>query len=189
MTPILILFTYKIKIGIFIFYLLVPTGLSPPTLSVLTSASISVSWQIPSSQSAIQFYEVTRNLTVIHQTTLLQFTDTNLLPYTVYTYTIIATNNAGSTESLGTSGRTLESIPTGVTPISFNAIQARSLQATWTAPTLPNGVISLFQVFITSVNGVDLGGVMNVSSGLALNAFISGYYFNFISFVNKDLSE
>ena len=30
---------------------------------------------------------------------------------------------------------------------------------------------------------------MNVFSGLALNAFISGYYFNFISFVNKFFNE
>ena len=94
----------------------------------------------------------------------------------MFTYTIIATNNAGSTESLGTSGRTLESIPTGVTPIIFNSKQARSLRISWIAPTLPNGIINLYQVFITSVSGVELGEVVNVFSGLAFSAFISGYY-------------
>ena len=98
----------------------------------------------------------------------MQYTDINLTPYTVYTYTITATNNAGSTVSGSTTVRTLEDIPAGVTPVSISNIQARSVLASWSVASQPNGVITMYNVFISSVDGEEL-----VFSGLAISTVIT----------------
>ncbi|KAI6647890.1 Usherin-like [Oopsacas minuta] len=146
----------------------IPTGLAPPTLTIISSSSILISWSPASSESAILFYGVSRNFTEIHQTTELEYTDTGLSPNTIYTYTITATNNAGLSESGGTTDRTLEDAPTGVSPVMLTNIQARSLQASWSVPTQPNGDITVYNIFVSSDNGDEL-----YFSGLALTTTIS----------------
>ena len=138
---------------------------------MISSTSIIVSWSSPSSESAILFYEVTRNSSIIQETSDLQYTDINLTPYTVYTYTITATNNAGSTVSGSTTVRTLEDIPAGVTPVSTSNIQARSVLASWSVASQPNGVITMYNVFISSVDGEEL-----VFSGLAVSTVITSKF-------------
>ena len=98
----------------------------------------------------------------------MQYTDINLIAFTIYTYTIIATNNAGSNESASTTIRTLEDIPAGVAPVSISNTQARSMLASWSVVSQPNGVITMYNVFISSVDGE-----MLVFSGLAVSTTIT----------------
>ena len=153
------------------FQSIVPTGLSPPTLIVISPTSILISWSPPNSESAILFYEVTRNSSIIQEISVLQYTDNNLLPFTIYTYTITATNNAGSTESTSTTVRTSEDIPAGVAPVSVSNIQARSMLASWNAVSQPNGIITMYNVFTNSVDGDVL-----VFSGLAVSTTITSKF-------------
>ena len=152
-----------------------PTNLIAPTLSVLNSTSIMIAWLPPNSESAILSYQVLRNSTQIAQTTTtIQYTDTGLAPYTIYSYAIRATNNAGITESLPTLARTLEDIPIGVLTPTFSNVQARTVQSTWSVPTQPNGVITRYELSVIAINGAVMD--QNVFSGLAFSTQVTGTY-------------
>jgi usherin len=74
------------------------------------------------------------------------FSDADLSPYSVYQYSVVVVNKAGSTPSQYTQGRTMEAPPTGVTPPTtrINPDQLYIVYLSWSLPKQPNGVMSMF---------------------------------------------
>ena len=69
-------------------------------------------------------------------------------PYTFYAYYLEVTNGAGTTRSLPTIILTPESIPTGLQPPTIQALGPRQVTLTWSGPSRPNGVITIYSLSI-----------------------------------------
>jgi usherin len=75
------------------------------------------------------------------------FADSGLMPYTLYSYYVVATNGAGATASPAASMvpiRTLESAPTGMTAPFVTPLGATRANVSWSVPTAPNGVVTSY---------------------------------------------
>ena len=131
-----------------------PEGLLAPTLTVLSSTSIQVSWEPPMQPNGeITMYRAFRtgggdsNLTV-HSSLNREFTEIGLTPFTSYTYVIQACTSGGC--SLSPSARTLtnEAPPTGLAPPTVTPLSESSILVSWTPPSTPNGIIRQYNVTI-----------------------------------------
>lgn len=119
-----------------------PTGLSRPLLVALSATSVSISWSPPSAPNGIiQSYTVVLvpgNIQIT--TTDLSRIITNLSPFTNYTVNLEACNSVGCTFS-NANVRTLETAPQFPRPPTLRAINATTIEATWSEPSRPNGII------------------------------------------------
>ena len=61
-------------------------------------------------------------------------------------------NGAGSSTSGYAVIRTAEAAPTGVQPLTVVTLTATSAAVTWSPPSSPNGVVSLYEVVDTRTN-------------------------------------
>ena len=134
-----------------------PEGVIPPVARVISSAAIDVSWNTPLQPNGIiSQYQVFRegggdlNESVyIGQNR--QFTDTNLSPFTLYTYTLQACTSGGCAFSDSASNQTFEALPEGFngTSIETFPLTATSIRVSWTEPLLPNGIILRYEIAVT----------------------------------------
>lgn len=74
----------------------------------------------------------------------LNVTVTDLIPYTNYSITVLACSTGGGyvggcTESLSTSATTLPTVPEGLQPLSVVAVSESFLAVSWQPPRRPNG--------------------------------------------------
>ena len=136
-----------------------------PTLSVLSSTAIEVSFQSPLSPNGIiTSYTLTRHtstsspVTISLNTTVLPLTngsyvyeDTPLAPFTNYTYTLTVCTSAGCTTSSGVWSVTDEATPTGLGAPTTNTIDHTSILVSWNGPTAPNGVVLGYDVLQRSL--------------------------------------
>uniref|UniRef100_A0A2C9JJ39 Usherin n=1 Tax=Biomphalaria glabrata TaxID=6526 RepID=A0A2C9JJ39_BIOGL len=74
----------------------------------------------------------------------LNYTDLNLVPYSLYEYSVVVVNSAGSTSSSWATIRTLVAPPEQVLPPSSRVAPGElfAIYLTWTEPQKPNGIIS-----------------------------------------------
>ena len=148
----------------------VPIGLQPPTLMVLTSTSVDVSWMPPTMPRGVVLgYNVYRNDSRIANLSsdMFMYTDTGLLPHTVYSYAVSVRNSAGSVMSTATSARTGQDTPQGVPAPTVVAINSTAFRVTLAEPTQPNGIVLNYSVIVDSNLVVPLG--------LMLVTSLSGY--------------
>ena len=139
-----------------------PENQQVPTLTVITPYSLRVSWDTPLNPNGIVTqFEVLRvagtqpppsNLTgvlTLFSTipTIREYNDTTVLPASGYQYAIRTTNNAGETVSPFLFILMPEAAPVGISTPSLDATGPTSIQTTWTPPTMPNGVITIYQLF------------------------------------------
>ena len=131
-----------------------PEGLTAPTLMVLSSSSIQVSWQLPSQPNGvITVYRAFRtggadnNLTVYSNQNR-EFTDTGLSPFTGYTYIIQACTSGGCSFSPSALALTNEAPPTGLAPPTVSALSESSILVAWTQPDVPNGIIRQYNITV-----------------------------------------
>ncbi|ESO94175.1 hypothetical protein LOTGIDRAFT_118598, partial [Lottia gigantea] len=132
-----------------------PEDMRTPTLRVMSSTSIEVSWRPPQrSNGIISSYDVRRGDQLIYTESLsssgtlkTSHTDYSLLPGEEYTYTVIARNRKGSAVSPPATARTYASSPSGLDPPSLVALSSTSVQATWKSPIRPNGVLVNYTLF------------------------------------------
>ena len=145
-----------------------PFGQGNPSLLVLASGGVEVSWSTPVQPNGIiTRYEVLRQvgtdvstLIVVHSTSDVAnrtFVDTSVSPAETYMYAIRAANSAGSTTSGLGSITTPEQAPGGLSTLVLTTINASSIQVSWLPPREPNGVVIIYRVFRSG------GGVQNVS--------------------------
>ena len=132
---------------------LAPSEQGPPIISNITSRSLLASWFPPDTPNGLILrYELYRNSTVIYNGTNRAFRDTGLTPYTLFTYSITVHTAAGSTRSVDSEKvyQTLPDIPEGVgRPVLSNAL-ARSIHASWSLPSSPNGIIIAYRLSSTN---------------------------------------
>ena len=129
----------------------IPTGLSPPLSTPLTSQSITVAWGAPTAPNGIL-----TSFRITVQPDSIQVTHTNLdnlivtieglSPYTNYTVQLAACNSAGCSDAVSTTVTTLGDVPQLVRPPQLTVLSSSSIQATWQVPALPNGVIRRYEL-------------------------------------------
>ncbi|XP_037397596.1 usherin [Pygocentrus nattereri] len=130
-----------------------PRQQPPPLGTVLSASAIKLTWSAPDSPNSNALtYTLLRDSEPIHSDPSLhpfgtmQFIDSSLSPYTLYTYQLITSNLHGNTSSSSISLRTLASVPDsdelqlslvgrpGPTSASFN----------WTEPLNASGPVELY---------------------------------------------
>lgn len=134
-----------------------PQGVSHPEVTVLTATSVYVSWTEPAQPNGeIMQYQVFRRFTgglipliqFVGPNSKFSFEDTDLLPFTSYEYQLVVVNGAGSTSSEWVGLTTFEAPPASIGAPTFPAalIQPTNITVVWSAPQMPNGVITLYQL-------------------------------------------
>lgn len=136
-----------------------PRGLAAPAVSHIEGKpySLEVSWAPPlESNGVLLTYRIQRDNVSFHfsfDSSILSYTDEDLLPYTVYAYAIVACTAEGCVTSDPTEIRTLEAPPAIVEPPMANSITAHSASVSWSVPSIQNGEITLY---ILLVNGEEV---------------------------------
>ena len=132
-----------------------PSGLAPPTLTVLSPSSIRARWLPPlNPNGVITRFELRRILgtessfeVVYVDTDMdLETTITGLLPNTLYTFQLLAFNAGGSVSSPTVQALTLEDIPDAISAPSVSVAGPTYLEVVWFPPGVPNGEIVLYNL-------------------------------------------
>ena len=125
-----------------------PRGLDAPTATVGGSAFVRVEWNAPRQPNGvILYYVLTRNGSQVYNGTDLRFLDYTVAPYTVYAYVVTAANAADRVTSLpGFSPPTNPGAPDNVSAPTLEVLSATAIKVAWSAPGIPNGVITKYEV-------------------------------------------
>ena len=73
-------------------------------------------------------------------------TDSGLLPYTAYGYSVVAVDSAGGTASVVANATTRQDIPQGQPPPTYKILpdQLDTIYLAWNPPTQPNGKLYIY---------------------------------------------
>ena len=173
--------------GIYTFEAL-PAGQAPPELSALGPITVAVSWEPPNSPNGIilQYLVDRRTASELSGSdgilissvngTSLSIVDygADLAPFTTYEYRVTAVNSLGQVRSNWSAVQTLETTPSGLKSPTISAVGAYSFIATWSAPTMPNGVILSYNLEYFAVTDVQSPTSSVTVSGLVLSTSVSG---------------
>ncbi|XP_052056319.1 usherin [Apodemus sylvaticus] len=124
-----------------------PDGLSPPEIAYVSMRPLQVliSWLPPQrSNGVIQSYRLQRNALfpdLSFNASTFSYTDNQLLPFSTYSYAILACTGGGCYTSEPTNITTPEAPPSGVSPPVLVAISAHQINVSWSPPSIPNGKI------------------------------------------------
>ena len=134
-----------------------PQGLNAPMLRDLTSTSVHVEWAPPTFPNGIITNFTIRRGTedsapvIIFQGLAFSYDDTDLVANTLYSYTVAATNDGGTTDSAPSYIQTIPDLASGIAPPDVVVLGPTSIRVTWTAPEFPNGEISLYTLYMDGV--------------------------------------
>ncbi|XP_022099403.1 usherin-like isoform X2 [Acanthaster planci] len=124
-----------------------PGNVAPPVAAPISSSSIHVSWTSPSLDAGeIIRYELKIDGAVTYSGSGLEHTATALIPYREYSFTVAACTIGGCTESLPTLSRPFEAPPVGMNSPVLRALSAIAVEASWTEPDMPNGLILRYEL-------------------------------------------
>ncbi|KAF3832467.1 hypothetical protein F7725_026132 [Dissostichus mawsoni] len=125
-----------------------PRGLAPPTVSHLQGqpSKVLVAWSPPLEPNGIlQSYRIQRNnvsFSFSFDPTVLSYTDEDLLPFSTYSYSIIACTSEGCINSPHTNITTLQAPPATVEAPAVDSITSNSLNISWSKPLTQNGEVT-----------------------------------------------
>ena len=146
----------------------IPLQVEPPILTVLSFDVIQIDWTYPAQPNGIIIHfrlsRDSQEIAVVNDSTT--YTDNSLSPYTLYPYTLSACTSVGCTLSTAVSGRTLESIPVGLTKPTATQVTAMSIVLAWSPPGSPNGIIQNYTIYDAQDN--------IVFSGISFETTITG---------------
>ena len=115
-----------------------------------TTDSVAITWFTPDQPNGIiQSYRLQRNQSTPWSFGPLDaktYTDTGLMAYTYYSYTITACSGGGCTTSVQTVLRTKESAPFKVLSPTLFSEDSNSIRASWQKPQILTGEISTYQL-------------------------------------------
>ncbi|XP_025748029.1 usherin [Callorhinus ursinus] len=127
-----------------------PEGLSPPEVACVSvnPPKLLISW-IPPEQSngIIQSYKLQRNGVLYpfsFDAVTFNYTDEDLLPFSTYSYAVIACSDGGCSTSKTTSFTTPEAAPAGVSPPALWTINSTQINVSWAPPLIQNGKITKY---------------------------------------------
>uniref|UniRef100_A0A673TE79 Usherin n=1 Tax=Suricata suricatta TaxID=37032 RepID=A0A673TE79_SURSU len=127
-----------------------PEGLSPPEITYASTnpPKLLISWLPPEQPNGvIQSYKLQRNGALYpfsFDAQTFNYTDEELLPFSTYSYAVIACSSGGCSPSKPTSITTLQAAPAGVSPPALWAISATQINASWSPPAIKNGKITQY---------------------------------------------
>ncbi|XP_069811529.1 usherin [Dendropsophus ebraccatus] len=133
-----------------------PTFILPPKLVYDTHNPnhIIIQWTKPEEDNGkILYYKLQKNnitLPFNFDYATLNYTDENLLPYSEYTYSVVACTLAGCTVSEPLHIKTLEGPPASLNPPTVEALSAKEVNASWFPPSIPNGEITKYIVKVNN---------------------------------------
>ncbi|XP_078016774.1 usherin [Epinephelus lanceolatus] len=125
-----------------------PRGLAPPTVSHLQGrpSEMLVSWTPPLEPNGIlQSYRIQRNnvsFSFSFDPTILHYTDEDLLPFSTYSYSVIACTSEGCITSPHANITTLEAPPATVEAPTADSITSNSINISWSKPLTQNGEVT-----------------------------------------------
>ena len=149
-----------------------PEGIPTPSLTVLTSTEIRISWTAPTMPNGdIIMYRLFRedpnnNVTLVYTGLNPMFVDSGLLPFTSYAYFLEACTGGGCANGTMATGRTDEAIPEGLAPPILTALSANNISIRWMPPQTPNGIITQYIVDIQFTVGNQQPVIRIVTSAL-----------------------
>ncbi|XP_056671903.1 usherin isoform X2 [Monodelphis domestica] len=124
-----------------------PEGLLPPDLvfESFNPRRLIISWAPPAQPNGIiHSYRLQRNEALYpfnFDAETFNYTDDELLPYSEYSYAVIACTAEGCSTSQVSTIKTPEAAPALVNPPSLWALTATQINASWSPPPTPNGEI------------------------------------------------
>ncbi|KAM6217822.1 usherin isoform 2-T2 [Rhynchocyon petersi] len=127
-----------------------PEGISPPKLAYIPTPppKLLISWVPPKqSNGIIQSYRLQRNGILYpfsFDAVTFNYTDEELLPFSTYSYAVIACTSEGCSTSKPTSFKTPEAAPEGVSPPALWTISATQINVSWSPPLNQNGKITKY---------------------------------------------
>lgn len=136
-----------------------PKHLAAPILQYIPASpdKMLILWSAPKEPNGIlQSYRLQRNnvsYPFSFDSTVFNYTDEELLPYSVYHYAITACTMGGCSTSDPTKIRTLEAAPAFVTPPNLEDISATQINMSWSPPQIQNGEITKY---ILKLNGDEI---------------------------------
>ena len=140
-----------------------PDMLDIPTYTILGPSTLEIKWALPRQPNGVILnYTLVRNKTLIYSGSNLSHRDTNILPFTYYSYVVTAANSAGRVSSpVLYTQRTSPGTPENVTKPRLTPLSGTEIEVSWSAPAKPNGIISEYLVLINNIT------VMNVGSNMS----------------------
>ncbi|XP_074481361.1 usherin [Sebastes fasciatus] len=147
-----------------------PRGLAPPTVSHLQGqpSEVLVSWSPPLEPNGIlQSYRIQRNnvsFSFSFDPTVLNYTNEDLLPFSTYSYSIIACTSEGCITSPHTNITTLEAPPATVEAPTAGSITSNSINISWSKPLTQNGEVTQYVLQLNNeeaYRGRDLNTVLS----------------------------
>ena len=134
-----------------------PEGVQAPSLAVLSSSSLSLSWTPPSQQNGVitQYQAFRRAGSATNASVYIgqnpSFVDTGLEAFTRYFYVIQACTAGGCAVGPEASAVTLEDIPADfAAPVALPLTQS-AISVSWSEPDTPNGIITTYIVTISPI--------------------------------------
>ncbi|XP_003474286.2 usherin isoform X2 [Cavia porcellus] len=125
-----------------------PEGLSPPELAWVSRdpPALLISWTPPEQpHGVVQSYGLQKNgvrYPFSFDAGTLSYTDDDLLPFSTYSYAVLACTLAGCSTSKAAQVTTPEAAPSGLSPPTLCAVSASQINASWSPPSTPNGAIT-----------------------------------------------
>lgn len=127
-----------------------PQALAVPRLSLasVNPRKVLISWGPPAQPNGIlQSYRLLKNDVLYpfsFDAATFSYTDEDLLPYSRYSYAIVACTMGGCSTSEAAAIQTLEAAPALVDPPSLQAVSATQINASWAPPQIQNGDITKY---------------------------------------------
>ncbi|GCB73033.1 hypothetical protein scyTo_0006590, partial [Scyliorhinus torazame] len=124
-----------------------PAGIQAPHIQILSPNSVKVTWRAPLMiNGEILHYEIQMpnpHITILN-TSVLQYTVMDLVPFTNYSVTIVACTSGGGfiggcTESLPSGVITHPTVSQGISPLVATPISESYISVSWRPPTRSNG--------------------------------------------------
>ncbi|XP_069030560.1 usherin [Embiotoca jacksoni] len=147
-----------------------PRGLAPPAVTHLQSrpSEVVVSWTPPLEPNGVlQSYRIQRNnvsFSFSFDPTVLSYTDEDLLPFSTYSYAVIACTSEGCIASSHTNITTLEAPPATVEAPTVDTITSNSINISWSKPLMQNGEVTEYVLKLNNkevYRGRDLNTVLS----------------------------
>ncbi|XP_051795531.1 usherin [Acanthochromis polyacanthus] len=149
-----------------------PRGLAPPTVTHLQGrpSEVVVSWTPPLEPNGVLLsYRIQRNnisFSFSFDPTVLNYTDEDLLPFSTYSYSIIACTSEGCITSPQTSITTLEAPPAAVEAPRVDTVTSNSINISWSKPLMQNGEVTEYVLKLNSQEAYRGGDLNTVLSDL-----------------------
>nr|XP_004672060.2 usherin [Jaculus jaculus] len=126
-----------------------PENMDPPTLQVIGSQSIEITWKPPRSPNGlIKSYELRRDGSIVYTGLETHYHDFTLSPGVEYGYTVTAINSQGSILSPLVKVRTSPMAPSGMKPPKLHAKDPLEILVDWEPPVRTNGDITNYTLFV-----------------------------------------